>query len=117
MATTLHLIEVRAKDVWDARASSALRLGHRQRTGPHRLDPRLSLAFRKARAGPIQPPSATLLPSEGSRPPPARTWLLACQRVWQLRTRLSRTDILMREERRRSEDCLPIWRQMLLPEK
>lgn len=74
------------------------------------------MEFQKALGDPTQQQSATLLPSEGGEPPPARTWLLACQRIWQQRTRLSWTDILMRGERGRSEDCLPIWRQMLLPE-
>jgi hypothetical protein len=41
--------------------------------------------------------------------------LLAYQYIWQPRARLSKVDVLMREERGRSEDCLPIRRQMLLP--
>lgn len=41
--------------------------------------------------------------------------LLVRQCIWQLRTRLTEADVLMREEQGRSEDCLPTRRQTILP--
>lgn len=41
--------------------------------------------------------------------------LLVPQSIWQPRTRVTEADVLMREEQGRSEDCLPTWRQTLLP--